>query len=600
MATRHETRFVLTAQDRTKAALKSAEGGMRQLDGVATKLAAGFAGLAGVGGLGLLIQRQAEAARSATAYSSALGVGVEQLTAMQFAAESVGIQSDKMADILKDVSEKIADAYVNKGGEAKEALDNLNLSISDMAQLSPDQQLLAIADALANVQTRGEQVQIMEALASDAALLLPLLDGNAEKLKELQQLARDTGAVFTQDEVDRLREADEAMRMMSAATDGLAQSLAVTLAPVLTGIIRKLSVGIPSALESMKSGFDAFWENDLLIRIRDAETDLDDLIAKQIELEQKHGAVINSGVLKLSEYEQVKVEIKETSAEIQKLNAELDSLRNPKQTAPPTIQINEGSGVMGGSSGDNDRLQKQLDSLRDSLMSEEEAIMESYMNRQMIIDDARANQLITEQEELQLSADLHMEYEAKRTAITDAEAKKRADIETNAQQAVDSMKQRSLSLAVGLLQMMGQQNKAAAIAAIALEKGIAIQRVITASATANAAAGLSLLYDPTGVAMRALQAEIAAQKAISIGLIAATGLAQAANVKSGAGGSTLGAPAPAAPVGGSAIEPVRNAATDRQNQITIRIIGDGDFKDLVIKSIESADSNDEITILRDR
>ena len=54
--------------------------------------------------------------------SRTLGVTVENLQRWQFAAKSVGIESDKMADIFKDTSDKLGDFLTTGGGEAGETV----------------------------------------------------------------------------------------------------------------------------------------------------------------------------------------------------------------------------------------------------------------------------------------------------------------------------------------------------------------------------------------------------------------------------------------------------------------------------------------------
>ena len=187
--------FDITANDRTAAAFKSVEKSLKELGGTAIKAGA-VAGTA-IAGTGIAIAGltliAAKNAKEMTSYSHAIGIGVEELSAWGYASETVSVSQEKLNDILKDTTEKIGDAYLNNGGEAVEILKRLNLSAKDMAALSPDQQLLKIAEGLESVGTQSEKVVILESLASDASLLLPLLDNNAGKLKELTKEAHEMG-----------------------------------------------------------------------------------------------------------------------------------------------------------------------------------------------------------------------------------------------------------------------------------------------------------------------------------------------------------------------------------------------------------------------
>ena len=153
------------------------------------------------------------------------------------------------------------------------------------------------------------------------------------------------------------------------------------------------------------------------------------------------------------------------------------------------------------------------------------------------------------------------------------------------------MRSNAVGLAVNLMRTLGQNSKKWALATIAIEKGLSIAMAVQNTAVAVTRA---MTLGPPGMAMIP---SIKSIGAIQVGLIAATGIAQAANVGSGAGGVTGSGITPV-----STPEPIQSTQAEQQQQgasITIRIVGDGDFKDLVVKSIESAEANDEIRILKD-
>lgn len=250
----HKTEYLLTARDKTRGAFKSAESGMDRLDRVAARTAIA---LAATGAAVFAISRQTAAAtRNTIAYSETLEISVETMSRFEHAFSSVGLEADKTGDILKDVNEKIGDAFRNNAGEAVEVLEKLGISIYEIGQLSPDEQLLAIAAALDEVQTRGEKVQVLEALSNDASLLLPLLENNAEGLRELAKEADATGRTLTRLEAERIREADEAMRKLDAAMAGFNQELTAAIGPDMAEFVDWLGIKIPVAADMASSTID--------------------------------------------------------------------------------------------------------------------------------------------------------------------------------------------------------------------------------------------------------------------------------------------------------------------------------------------------------
>ncbi len=178
------------------------------------RLAAGVFAAVATSGVSRYVSNTLEAIDATNDYADALGVSSQKLQALQYAAQRVQLPADKLNDILKDTAEKIGDAYATGGGEAVDALDALGISAERLVNLSPDEQLLAIADQLDNVGTRAEKIQILESLASDASLLLPLLEDDAAGLRELTDEAVRTGYAMEDELADKASKANEQIRTM--------------------------------------------------------------------------------------------------------------------------------------------------------------------------------------------------------------------------------------------------------------------------------------------------------------------------------------------------------------------------------------------------
>jgi len=608
MATsKHETRFVLTAQDKTKVALKSAEDGIKGLDGVVSKLTAGFAGLAGLGGIGLLINKQVDAARQADAYSKALGVNVETLTAMQSAFQTVGIQSDKTADILKDVAEKIGDAFRNDAGEAKEALEGLGLSVAHIAQLSPDEQLLAIANALGQVGTQGEKIQIMEALASDAALLLPLLDNNAEKLRELTQAAKDSGAALTESEVQTLKDAGEAMAKLDRTSDALGQTLAVTLAPHLTSLLEfadDMVKKFGKAETAVSDFFDQFYSagnNEAFTSIENAQNKLDLMVRRAARLRSG----IEEGGFGPESAPARRLANLEKEIELQRENVRLAERQNElmlqyREGGKFQIEVeNNGLNNNLGCAAE-DKQQEEYEKFRQSLLTREEAIMESQARQLEQLQMFKDAGLEMEMSYDEMRTRIVEDTETKLTGVYDQEAKKRAQIESNLQSQLAGLRQIGLNQALGVLNMLAQKSEGWALAALAVEKGMALAQISVNEANAIVATKTLYALGPAAPgALSAALADVTSTANFARGMVIASGLYQASQMGSGGAGS-VGNVASAVQAPAPLLQPPTNpveTAPTQGNQITILIKGEGPFDDMVRNSIEVLSDNDELVFI---
>jgi len=226
-------KIIISAKNKTKQAFTPV---MADIDKISKKVLSAKSavlGLAGAAGFGALIKVTADAAHQSMVYSRATNTAIQEMTSLQYAFKTVNIEADKTGDILKDMTEKIGDAFANGGGEAKEVLDRLNLDLEYMANLSPDQQLLRVASALDKVGTQSEKVQIMESLASDASLLLPLLENNAEGLRRLRDEAITSGNAIGNIDAAQMEAANQSMIRAKGIVTGIATQLTVKLAPYL-------------------------------------------------------------------------------------------------------------------------------------------------------------------------------------------------------------------------------------------------------------------------------------------------------------------------------------------------------------------------------
>ena len=474
MRTTHETRFNLTAKDKTKAVIKGAESNLKKLDGVIGKLAVGFGGLAGIGGIGLFISAQSKAAKQALSYADALNVSVESLTAWQFAGESVGLGADKISDIMKDSAEKIGDAFRNNAGEAKEALESLNLSIEDMNRLSPDKQLLEIAKALDEVGTQGEKIQILESLGNDASLLLPLLEDNAAELKNLMETADKTGRTLTRIEADKLADVDRVMRELKASTDGLAKSLAVALGPSIVDVVNWLAIEIPEAAAVAETAFQGLVKvianvDEGVIRPADNLTKKIQGLQEEILLKQKAIADprIQPDIAKNFEIEIARAEsqLKEYLGlfdNVIKRQAEFSEKFSGKVRKEfESSAIIPGNNVGSADKRDKEdalakKLQTDFDKINNALKSEEQRIAESHLVRQQILIDAEAAGIESIVPFNDLKVMLAQQHEDKLTAVV---LKGLSDREKFQIKSAKAQTKTVIGELVGLTQGVAQHNK---------------------------------------------------------------------------------------------------------------------------------------------
>lgn len=193
----------------------------------------------------------------------------------------------------------------------------------------------------------------------------------------------------------------------------------------------------------------------------------------------------------------------------------LDELMKRRaQLAQELAEAKENQGItaiFGASDEDIKRVLTQIDLLDEQIIAKNQELMarkEEQREQELQNNAAHLNALIVQE----------------RNA-----ANQRVKQEQQMSNTVVGMKQGVVRQGIGLLRTLAGENKAFAIATIALEKGLNIALAIQNTAVAVTRA---LAIDPFGV----LAARVAALGKIQVGLIAATGLAEAATLGGGGGG----------------------------------------------------------------
>ncbi|HHS9675076.1 TPA: phage tail tape measure C-terminal domain-containing protein [Klebsiella pneumoniae] len=187
----------------------------------------------GIGAAGLaIVKNTAQQVTEADRWAKSLKMSTQDLLSWQYAAEQAGLSGDNIADIFKDINDKVGDAVLNKSGEAAQALDTLGLSAQKLAQQSPDKQLMAISEALQKIPTQAGKTNILESLGNDLSKMMPLFDNNNEKLKQFIQLSKDFGVAPPQEDIDNLVKVNQFFQDIETSARGLKMEIASGLAKV--------------------------------------------------------------------------------------------------------------------------------------------------------------------------------------------------------------------------------------------------------------------------------------------------------------------------------------------------------------------------------
>ncbi|SDJ21425.1 hypothetical protein [Salipiger marinus] len=154
------------------------------------------------------------------------------------AAQTVGVEQDKLADILKDVNDRVGDFLQTGGGPMADFFDKIapkvGVTAEEFRHLSGPQALQLYVDSLQKAGvSQGEMTFYLEAMASDLTLLLPLLQQGGAEMTRLGDRADAVGAVMSGETVEALRRTGLALSEMGQAVSAAANILGAAFAPMM-------------------------------------------------------------------------------------------------------------------------------------------------------------------------------------------------------------------------------------------------------------------------------------------------------------------------------------------------------------------------------
>ena len=201
--------------------------------------AIGTAVVAGVAALAAFTVSTVNAGNEISRLAAVAGSNTDEFQRYAAGAKAVGIESDKFADILKDVNDKVGDFLLNGGGELQDFFKTIAPQVGVTAEqfrnLSGPQALQLFASSLEKAGlSQAEMTQQMESLANDATMLLPLLRDNGAGFAVLGDAAEKAGAIMDQKTITATQNLAAAGWLAQQSMAGIKNQLASALMPTLS------------------------------------------------------------------------------------------------------------------------------------------------------------------------------------------------------------------------------------------------------------------------------------------------------------------------------------------------------------------------------
>lgn len=191
-----------------------------------------------VAGVGLMSAAAVRSAVEIDRLAEVSNTSVEAFQRYAAGARTVRLEQEQLGDIFRDVQDRVGDFLQTGGGPMADFFENIAPQVgvtADMfARLSGPEALQLYISSLERAGVnQAEMTFYLEAMASDATLLLPLLRDNGAAMQSLGDQAESLGQIMDQDTIAALLRANEAFRNVRGAATGLRNQIAAALAPTI-------------------------------------------------------------------------------------------------------------------------------------------------------------------------------------------------------------------------------------------------------------------------------------------------------------------------------------------------------------------------------
>ncbi|EOD8984054.1 phage tail tape measure protein [Pseudomonas aeruginosa] len=229
------------------AAERRSEKWRKEVEKNAAKVGAaiGAATAAGITALAALTVSTVRNANEIANLASVANASTTEFQKYTAGAKLVGIEQEKLADIFKDVNDKVGDFLNTGGGALADFFENVapkvGVTADQFRNLSGPQALGLYVSSLEKAKvSQSDMTFYLEAIASDATALLPLLRNNAEGFKTFGDAAQAAGAILDEKTIKSASELQAATWLVEQSTTGLKNQLTSALIPVLSDFATKL------------------------------------------------------------------------------------------------------------------------------------------------------------------------------------------------------------------------------------------------------------------------------------------------------------------------------------------------------------------------
>lgn len=224
---------------------------------------------AAVAGVTVLVKKSFEQIDVMAKMADRLGIGTETLGGLGHAANLAGVEIETLGTALQFMLKNIGKGAAGEKTFAK-AFKDLGLDARTLAGMSTTNQFLAIAEAFEKIKNPAERMRLaMEVFGRGGAPILNVIGEGTAGLREMVAEAERLGLTFSRVDAAKVELANDSIERMKGALTGIANEIAISVAPAITSLAQVLTSAFSNARGEMSGLRSAF--KSLAIQIFDAQ-----------------------------------------------------------------------------------------------------------------------------------------------------------------------------------------------------------------------------------------------------------------------------------------------------------------------------------------
>jgi hypothetical protein len=228
----------------------------RSMLGALAPLTAAFSGAAIVAGIKIASDRIDGLAKSA----DKLGVSTQSLAGLRLAADESGSSAEALEAAMGKLQVKVAEAAAGNK-DAQKTFTDLGVPLKDLVNLRADQQFSKVADAIQQIETKGDQARMTVDLFGKSGLdLTNVLAQGSAGFTQAAIDAERLGLAVSRVDAFKVEEANDAFGRIGKVIEGIFNNLTIQLAPFITAFAQAFTGasieanGFGSVIDSVVKG----------------------------------------------------------------------------------------------------------------------------------------------------------------------------------------------------------------------------------------------------------------------------------------------------------------------------------------------------------